>query len=200
MHWKRRTAGGLGAVIALAAISTGVVLGAVQRATVTPQEAPPGATVTIQVETTARQEGIRPGTLIMVPAAAFDVRGAFASQCDQNAGSTAVGEMTWATGNVAFGDGIYEGFVGDATFIVPAVPPGSYQLGENVAFVGTGCHIFARFEVTSGQLPDTAMTSPGVETLSVALLTILLASVTCVVHRTGQLVRIGHRDRHDNHR
>jgi hypothetical protein len=184
--WKRRTAGGLGAMIALGAISTGVVLGAVQRATLTPQEAPSGASVTIHVETTSRQEGIRPGTLIMVPAGALDVRGASASQCDEHAGSAAVSEMTWETGLVAFGDGVYDGFIGDATFIVPAVLPGSYQLGENVAFIGTGCHIFARFEVTSGQLPDTAMALPDADTLAAALLTVLLVTGSLVVRSISQ--------------
>ncbi len=153
-----RTAGGLGAVITLAAISTGVALGAVQRATLTPQEAPAGASVTIHVETTARQAGTRPGILIMVAVAAFETSPP-ADQCDEIAGSAAVAEMTWQSGAVAFGDGVYDGYVGDATFVVPALPPGSYYLGENVAFIGTGCHIFATLEVTSGLLPDTAMMS-----------------------------------------
>jgi len=40
---------------------------------------------------------------------------------------------------------------------VPDVPPGSYYLGETIAVVGVRCHTFAGFEVTAGQLPDTAM-------------------------------------------
>jgi hypothetical protein len=182
--WKWRTIGRLGAVVALSAISTEVVLGAVQRGTLTPQEAPPGATVQIHVETTARWEEARPASLMMVPAATIDVRGASASQCDEIAGSATVGEMTWQAGAVAFGDGVYDGFIGDATFIVPAVPSGPYRLGENSPAVGSGCHVYATLEVTSGQLPNTAVTSRRVELiLMAAVLTMLLAGASWAVRR-----------------
>ena len=159
MGLKRRTASGLGAAIALVGVSTGVAFGAVQRATLTPQQAPGGASVTIHVETTTRLDGTRPGTLMMVGVVAFETSPS-AFHCDEIAGSADVGEMTWQSGTVEFGDGVYDGFVGDATFAVPDVPPGSYYLGESIAALGTGCHIFATLEVTSGQLPDTAMPSP----------------------------------------
>lgn len=184
MGWKRRTAGVSGAVVVLSAISTGIVLGAVQRGTLTPQEAPPGAAVQIHVETTARWEGTLAANLFMVPAATIDAKGASASHCDEIAGSTSVGEMTWQTGAVAFGDGVYDGFIGDATFVVPAVPSGSYRLGENSPAIGSGCHVYATLEVTSGQLPDTALPSRAVELMLVAaLLTMVLASAGWAVRR-----------------
>lgn len=151
-----RIARALGALVVLAAISTGVVLGAVQRATLIPNEAPAGTSATIHVETTARIGGTQPGTLVMLPATAFEASPS-AFHCDEIAGAAAVGEMTWRPGAVAFGDSVYDGYVGDATFMVPAVPPGSYHLGENIAAMGTGCHVYAAFEVTAGQLPNTAM-------------------------------------------
>ena len=184
MGRRGRTTGGFAALIALSAISTGVVLGAVQRATLTPQESPPGTTVQIHVETTARWQEMMPATLFMVPVATIDVRGASAYHCDDIAGSAAVGEMTWQAGAVTFGDGVYEGFIGEATFVVPAVPSGSYRLGENSPAIGSGCHVYATLEVTSGQLPDTAMTPRRVELiLLAAALTMLMPGAIWVARR-----------------
>ena len=151
-----RLAGGVSAAMIVAALGTGVVLGAVQRATLTLQAAPTGTIVSLHVETTARLDGTQPGTLVIVPADALDASPS-GLDCDEIAGSAAVGEMTWQTAIVAFGEGVYEGFAGDATLIVPAVPPGSYYLGETIPVLGNRCHSFAAFEVTAGQLPDTAM-------------------------------------------
>jgi len=158
MGRRGRIAGGVGAAIGVATISAGIALGAVQRAILSVEEAPGGAEVTIQVATTARGAQTRPGTLIIVPTAAFDASPS-ALQCEEIAGSAVVGEMTWQAGPVAFGDGVYDGFIGDAVFTVPDVPAGSYYLAESIAARGTGCHVFAAFDVTPGQLPDTAMTA-----------------------------------------
>ena len=157
MRRSRPIAAAVSAALLIGAMATGVVLGAVQRATLTVQAAPAGTTVTLNVETTTRLDGSRPGTLVIVPAHALDISPS-GLDCDEIAGSVALGEMSWHTAAVAFGEGVYDGFVGTATFTVPAVPPGQYYLGETIAVLGNRCHTFAAFEVSTGQLPDTAMT------------------------------------------
>jgi len=143
------------AAFSLVALSTGDALAAVQRATLSAERAPAGSPVTLRVEATARFAGAEPGTLFMVPQPAID-RSPSARHCDEIADSQAVSEMAWRMGRVTFGDYTYDGYIGDASFTLPAVPAGSYYLAENGVAINAGCHPFATFEVTGGQLPDTA--------------------------------------------
>ena len=143
------------AAFTLVALSTGDALAAVQRATLSAERAPAGSPVTLRVEATARFAGAEPGTLFMVPQPALD-RSPPARHCDEIAGSQAVSEMAWRMGRVTFGESTYDGYIGEATFTVPAIPAGSYYLAENSVATNAGCHPYATLEVTGGQLPDTA--------------------------------------------
>lgn len=169
MSRVKRVIGALSAAVAVLALSTGVVLGAVQRASLTVQAAPAGTVVTLHVEATARFAGADPGILMLVPKLALDAA-APGMQCEAITGSAMIADMTWRTGEVTFGVETYDGFIGDATFTVPSVPPAAYYLAEPIDARGTGCHPFANFTVTTGQLPDTAVSStPGLSGIKLGL-------------------------------
>ena len=140
-------------------IGTGIVRAAVQRTELEPAAAPTGTTVTMHVETTARFDGTQPGTVYLFLVDVFDSSPS-ELHCDGLDGAVAVGELTWQTGPVTFGEYAGEGFIGDMTFVVPAIAVGTYYLGENIPARNTGCQRLADFSVTSGSLPNTALPVP----------------------------------------
>lgn len=173
-----------GIVVSLAAfaLTATVALAAVQRATLSVAAAPPGAEVTLRVDTTARIARTDEGLLLLVPVADFEAAAA-AARCEAIDGSTELAAMAWRAETVEFSGTSYPGFVGEATFIVPEVPAGTYSLAESSDARGTGCHIFAAFSVTAAALPDTASTTNVGHTASVGAALLLLAIATAAARR-----------------
>ena len=130
-------------------------LAAFQNVQVSPASGPVGIQVTMHAEMSHRWRGTNPGTLVLVGQAALTAEPS-ASHCEEIPGALEVAAMTWEAAAIEFQGLPYEGYVGDATFTVPEVPTGTYYLAESIDATGTGCHVFASFEVTAG-LPNTAM-------------------------------------------
>ena len=137
------------------AISSQPSLAAFQNVEVSPAAGPAGTRVTMHAEMNHRWRGALAGTLVLVGQAALAAEPSI-SHCEDVPGARVVAEMTWLATAIEFQGLPYEGYVSDTTFIVPDVPTGTYHLAESIDATGTGCHVFASFEVTAG-LPDTAM-------------------------------------------
>jgi hypothetical protein len=183
MPSARSALGALVLVTVAASLAPTIARAAVQRAVVEPEAAPVGAVISIHVETTSRFGGVAPGTIYLIPVAA-EQSTPDAAHCDAIPGTIALGDMTWRSGLVEFGVGVYEGFIGDAAFEVPASPPGRYHIGEASPAINEGCHMYAIFTISDPAVPNTAMARvpvPRVTEPTLLAAAVLAALATSVV-------------------
>ena len=137
------------------AVSAQPSLAAFQNVELSPRTGPAGTQVTMHAEMSARVGGPLAGALVLVGEAALGAEPSI-SHCEEVPGARVVAEMIWKSAAIEFQGQPYSGYVSDTAFTVPDVPNGTYHLAESIDATGTGCHVFATFEVTAG-LPDTAM-------------------------------------------
>lgn len=182
---RRLVHGSVAAIVGVMAMNSSA-LAVVQRAILSADAAPSGATVTMRVETTFRWGGTAPGVLILVPRDAHSEAGD-AAQCTDIPGAVAVGQMTWRAADVVFAGTSYPGFVGRVHFAVPSLSVGPYYLAEDLGAVGSRCHIYAEFTLTAGGVPDSAVPtssmSPAVPGFAVLLLAVAVAAWQMVASR-----------------
>jgi hypothetical protein len=170
------------AAVGVLSVPAAPALAAFQVVTLSAHHGPAGAAIAMHVEISVRL-GSSPSVLWLIGEQAID-GSPQSSRCEDRPGATAVGELTWEASSVDFQGVEYPGFVAETWFTVPQVPPGPYVLAESISVESTGCHSFTSFEVTTGALPDTAMTSDGALPISAADLVVGVGDPACerVVH------------------
>jgi hypothetical protein len=144
--------------IAIVVLTASPTIAAVQEIVLNVARGSPGTSVSLHVEMSSR-EGTEPGTLYLVPQAAFDL-GPYNRNCDQIPGTVALGDMAFHREIVEISGWTGDGYVGEATFTVPPVAVGAYYLSVAITARGDGCHVFGGFTVTATGLPDTALPGP----------------------------------------
>jgi hypothetical protein len=147
--------GALALVVASAA--AGPSRAAVQVVELSAERATVGAVVTLTVAITGREAGTAAAPLFVIPSGTFG-DSPEAIRCESVPRAVDVGTTQWRAGSVDYEGASYAGFVGEATFTVPDVPPDTYRLAESIDARGTGCHIFTTIEIVAA-LPDTAVTT-----------------------------------------
>jgi hypothetical protein len=162
----RSLAAALLAAVGVLSVGAAHALAAFQVVTLSAAAGPVGTPIAMHVEISGLL-GSSPSVLWLIGEEAFE-GSPESSHCEDRPGAIAVGELTWEAAFVEFQGAEYRGFVGDTSFTVPRVPPGAYVLAQTIDAQGTGCHSFTSFEVTTGALPDTAMTSDGALPVSAA--------------------------------
>jgi hypothetical protein len=150
---RRLVHGSVAAIVGVMAMNSSA-LAVVQRAILSADAAPSGATVTMRVETTFRWGGTAPGVLILVPRDAHSEAGD-AAQCTDIPGAVAVGQMTWRAADVVFAGTSYPGFVGRVHFAVPTSSMSPAVPGFAVLLLAVA--------VAAWQMVASRRRSPGIE-------------------------------------
>jgi hypothetical protein len=142
------------AAIGVLGATAGTSLAAFQIIDLSAHSGPVGADVAVRIQISTRVGTTNPSQLFLVDKSTYRE----SAHCDEIRGAVLLTGMTWHAATLEFQGATYPGFVADGAFRVPGVSVGPYLLAETLTGIrGTGCHVFAPFDVVP---PDTAMSRP----------------------------------------